>query len=165
MSRLHTYVGPFVECRTTQEQKTGVQRGCTNSSCTAPKPAHKEANFCPRCGHAIGEVPVTWTTNNVHPHQMMEDVGEVLMWMPGSYSESLSRRYGIHLYIGNRLSDAPAGRQFRFGDEWVEEVDSAAPLTDKAHFMSYYADALKSLVAAYGEGKVEVKWGVILYAN
>jgi hypothetical protein len=69
MSRIRTYVGPYVECRATQAKKSGVQRACTNSSCAAPKPAHKDANFCIRCGSPVGEVPVTWTTNNVHPHQ------------------------------------------------------------------------------------------------
>lgn len=160
-----TLCGPYVECRVEKTSTTFQRRTCPNTCCEQHLNERfgRCDKFCPTCGSAIVEISVEQEVDAVDPWELEEDLDLAMAQPFGDHAEKLSEQ-GLHIWVGGIAKDC-ANDEFYAGDdedeESLREVRPADIESDLKEFSRRYRKELKRLRAAYGDGKVTVKWGII----
>lgn len=161
---MHTYIGPYLECKTSDVEFNAKMRSCTSGTCSLhEKEVHnKDRKFCPQCGSAIGQITYKAKKKNVDTGSLREESNEDLSNISNdSFFSQRSNDQGIDTWIANK----------KFCDRgcWLDQQSFVSELTpemikwETETFKTYFAKSLALFNEKYGEGKVLVKWGVVYY--
>jgi hypothetical protein len=162
---MHTYVGPYVECHTSEVEVDAKMRACTRGpTCSQhEREVHdRQRKFCPQCGSPIGEVTYKTKQKNVVANWLREEINEDLSNVSNdTFFNQRSRDNGIDTWIANK--------KFTGRNCWLDEASYVGEITidnivrETEEFRVKFADALRVFREKYGDGKCIVKWGIVHY--
>jgi len=181
-------VGPYIVCRNETTEEPVIVWGCRNEDCrqfgrTTPT---KPSEFCPACGKPIQSVASHKKTQKVRTWELHEELQSTLTlsqavnvencdcWIANRYNglsfgwwfgSQFDLTYDPHTCRPMEIQWTPT--QFTVGGDLQGRTPQYMPLPEAAieMFKDIYSQELKQLVAAYGEGKVEVRWGILAWAD
>jgi ribosomal protein L37E len=151
------YLGPYVICKTQQDDTIVNQRQCSNENCKLIGEIvySSEVKFCQSCGYAIQTVPVT-------TKKYKKSTGSLQASMDDALCTVLEHRQDIDVWIGNHKPDNGRTYVQEYGADLVE-VDPKQIPEDIVDFAKQYEEEIKKLSAFYGNDNIQIKWGAICY--
>lgn len=158
------YLGPYLECRTRVEEAVEKVRSCPVDSCPRyGKWAPTQDVFCSLCGDEIK--PVEVKTVSVLPHIEEDVLFDHRMCRPsGSHFQKLREPPACKDYWVGNLRNSDLGRHYSVDDGPVF-VPGPQQYAELQHFRKFYEKEIALLKAEYGEGNIDLKWGLLVYTS
>lgn len=154
-SRLHIYLGPYVQCSYRDESKEIDVWGCTNTSCPEYKkrerwePSPGRGKFCSSCASPIGK---SKKVEKVHPTPY-DVLGEREMLTPLGHDSTDKT-----VWLGANIKGP---REFCPDDECVWDLTTLDREVEMRWLSETFAEDITRLRTAYDN--VTVKWGLRMY--
>lgn len=157
------YVGPYIRCSTRTKPYKKEIKVCSARGCRFARkdnPMADQNHFCPQCGAAAKVMKVTvkgTTISVIDSYEVLEATNERITEFNAEYQED-----GIHLFVPNQSrprrfvyerGDAPCGQ--------ILQVQSSTLEEETGWLEAAFEDDIAKITEIYGDGKVEICWGVL----
>lgn len=151
-------IGPFAECTFTPVHVPRMVSCCVNAVCVKFN-TWTSTDFCPKCGHRTSQVDRGRLGSPVDTRKLREKMEERLI-MPVLTDLAYP---GMHFWLSNHSS---FNRSFDIEDvNGCMEFDASDVWSAIETFMTFFSQELGMLRVIYGDENVQVKWGVICWAD
>ena len=169
MSKYIAYLGPYVVCNNAPAKSQKEIDSCTATKCKFYKQETDEA-FCPGCGKKINVISVpalVFPVTNKRKDEVETELATHEHTL--GFIKVEGERYH-HYWIYKSHFDEPVKVPYEFfeTDPALETVENLTNL-DRGEVLRKFSEChekqLEVLRKAYGEGKVEIHWGLILRSN
>lgn len=153
-----TYVGPYVRCEVGVKKVAGSFPGCPTPDCREFQ-KERHAAFCSACGAPIIPLPYETEVDAVDAWDITEAIQERLTTAHGDAYMDWSQVNMAHLWMPNT---GGIGRHLEGKEDFsFDDITAEIVAVEIAAFTTFFATELSALIAAYGDGRVVVRWGVI----
>jgi len=148
-----TYIGPYLACRHGNPSGKKSLNSCPNSSCSNHGRSVYE-NFCPQCGSKITDVEVAANMEMSLRNEMLDGDRLTDLIMEGDKVD------GMH-FFGANISFAPP--QYKYDEDRHTEFEICPIAIEELmeRFSSVFAAEIEKAKRVYGEGNVQVRFGVV----
>jgi hypothetical protein len=161
------YLGPYFRCKTRTERRARVVAACPNPTC----PRHgkdvlvTDDRYCPLCGTPIGRTfPVADAVTVPDRWAVAEAIGDVLCEVAGDDAD-FPEDFGYHLWIPNEARPGAPKRGAADSPCGVEIILDEVEFRAERHWMDDAFPERSKLVAIYGGGCVETRWGLLRWCS
>lgn len=149
------HVGPYVECRNVEVEKTTKVYCCVNKGCMANNvPVGHTFAWCPRCGSAIGSIQEPTKERAVNWMSAMNAIDDALAGVDIDGNPMV-------YWLPNHSRDQP--RDFSPENEHAFPVDDWVVTSELRWFVGAFGPEIEVLNGLYGAENVKVRWGVVAY--
>lgn len=151
-----TYVGAMAKCTTRVISRPQTVRGCPKCI------THNQQNFCPECGEGTTEYTLWVGSTEVGCPAVSKEISDRLCCPNKNnyFRLDLVDTDVYHYWVPNILTDG-----IRPGwdttDDGPFEVTQEVIESEKKAFAEIFQSDLHAMKGFYGEGNVEIIWGVI----
>ena len=156
------HLGPYVECdvETASEQRT--RKVCPNLQCLG-YPVSDAATFCGRCG--VGLVPQVYElrVRKVDGEDVRASMRDAMFIVRIGF---VSSGNAVDIWLPNRRRpEGSRDTDIGDGEPQAVPIDAGDIVSEAQAFLRDYAGPIAAIEAAYGAGKVRVKWGMVRWAS
>jgi hypothetical protein len=159
----HIYIGPYAAVPRQEVKKEVDADGCPKCQADFLKSPKLDFSFCPKCGSQRAAYKKIIAVDKVDVWNLHESMGQRLFsvcqasarivsetedfWLPNVKIPGIERKMNV--------DDMSAGAT----PMWPCEIAKV----EMAEFIKFFDDDLYKMGKAYGQGQVEIKWGLVIY--